>query len=142
MLIFRWKPGDRQRIVARIGQFIKFGTVGVSNTLLSLAIYYLLIHFGVHYLLANAAGFVVSVCNSYFWNSRLVFKNKQEKSGIKAFLKVFASYGVSFLLSCTLMLLFVQALGVSEYFAPILRLLFTIPLNYFLNKMWAFKDKL
>lgn len=124
-----------------VQQFAKFGLVGVSNTLISLGVYYLLVGLGVHYLLANAAGFVISVCNSYFWNSRFVFKDKQETSGVRAFIKVFCSYGVSFCLSSVLMVLFVQILGISEYLAPILRLLFTIPLNFVMNKLWAFKEK-
>lgn len=122
-------------------QFMKFGIVGVSNTLISLGCYYVLVYFGVHYLLANAVGFVVSVCNSYFWNSRYVFKEKKEQSGLRAFIKVFCSYGVSFCLSSVLMVLFVQVLGISEYLAPILRLVFTIPLNFVMNKLWAFKEK-
>ncbi|MBQ2896354.1 MAG: GtrA family protein [Oscillospiraceae bacterium] len=123
-------------------QFMKFGMVGVSNTLISLGCYYALVYFGVNYLLANAVGFVVSVCNSYFWNSRFVFKDKKEQSGLRAFFKVFCSYGVSFCLSSVLMFVFVQLLGISEYLAPILRLAFTIPLNFVMNKLWAFKEKL
>ena len=122
-------------------QFMKFGIVGVSNTLISLGCYYVLVYFGVHYLLANGVGFVVSVCNSYFWNSRYVFKDKKEQSGLRDFVKVFCSYGVSFCLSSVLMVLFVQVLGISEYLAPILRLVFTIPLNFVMNKLWAFKEK-
>lgn len=124
-----------------VAQFMKFGMVGVSNTLISLGCYYVLVYFGLHYLLANAVGFVVSVCNSYFWNSRYVFKDKKEQSGVRAFMKVFCSYGVSFCLSSVLMVVFVQLLGISEYLAPILRLIFTIPLNFVMNKLWAFKEK-
>ena len=124
-----------------VAQFMKFGIVGVSNTLISLGCYYVLVYFGVHYLIANAVGFVISVCNSYFWNSRYVFKDKKEQSGVRAFIKVFCSYGVSFCLSSVLMVVFVQLLGISEYLAPILRLVFTIPLNFVMNKLWAFKEK-
>lgn len=122
-------------------QFFKFGLVGLSNTAISLGIYYLLVYLGVHYVLANACGFVVSVINSYLWNSRVVFKGKQEKSAARAFAKVFCSYGVSFFLSTVLMLFFVQILHISQYIAPLLRLLFTVPLNFMMNKLWAFKDK-
>lgn len=124
-----------------VAQFMKFGLVGVSNTLISLGCYYILVYFGCHYLLANTVGFVISVCNSYFWNSRYVFKDKKERSGVRAFMKVFCSYGVSFCLSSVLMVVFVQLLGISEYLAPILRLVFTIPLNFVMNKLWAFKEK-
>jgi len=130
------------RLVKLVRQFFKFGIVGVSNTLISLGCYYLLVWLGAHYLLANTVGFVLSVINSYVWNSRFVFKEKTERSEAKAFAKVFLSYGVSFCLSSVLMLLFVQVLGISEYLAPILRLVFTIPLNFFMNKLWAFKEKI
>ncbi|MEA4871027.1 MAG: GtrA family protein [Christensenella sp.] len=121
-------------------QFMKFGVVGVSNTLISLGVYYLLLTFGCHYLLANAAGFVLSVLNSYFWNSRFIFRDKLETSGWRALGKVFLSYGVSFGLSTVLMLLFVQVLHISAYLAPVLRLVLTVPLNFVMNKLWAFKD--
>lgn len=128
-------------LVKLVKQFFKFGIVGVSNTLISLGCYYLLVYLGAHYLLANAVGFVLSVCNSYFWNSRYVFKDKNEHNGWRAFIKVFFSYGVSFCLSSVLMFLFVQVLEISKYLAPILRLVFTIPLNFVMNKLWAFKEK-
>ena len=131
----------QDKIKRLITQFFKFGIVGASNTLISLGCYYLLVYLGAHYLVANAVGFVVSVCNSYFWNSRYVFKEKKEQSGIRAFIKVFCSYGISFCLSSILMMLFVQVMGISEYLAPILRLVFTIPLNFVMNKLWAFKEK-
>ena len=131
----RW---NRKMLAA---QFMKFGVVGLSNTAISLGIYYLLIGVGCHYLLANGAGFVLSVLNSYFWNSRFIFRDKKENSEWKALGKVFLAYGVSFCLSSLLMILFVQVLGISEYLAPILRLVLTVPLNFVMNKLWAFKDK-
>ena len=124
-----------------IQQFIKFGLVGVSNTVISLACYYVLVYFNVHPVIANAVGFIASVINSYFWNSRYVFEDKTEDNNKKAFAKVVISYGVSFLLSTVLIELFVDVLHISKYIAPILRLVVTIPLNFFMNKIWAFKEK-
>lgn len=122
-------------------QFIKFAIVGFSNTLISLAVYYILVFFGLHYVLANACGFVVSVCNAFYWNNKYVFREKTETSTLRAFGKVFLSYGGSFLLSTVLISLFVEVLHVSEYIAPLLRLVVTVPLNFLVNKLWAFKDK-
>ncbi len=133
-------PNFWKKIVKLIKQFFKFGIVGVSNTLISLGIYYLFVYLGFHYLLANTFGFLVSVLNSYFWNSRFVFKDKRESSGLRAFSKVFVSYGISFCLSSVLMVLFIQVLQISEYIAPLLRLVLTIPLNFVMNKIWAFKE--
>jgi len=125
-----------------ITQFFKFGIVGISNTLISLAAYYILVYFGINYLIANGVGFILSVLNSVFWNSKCVFKDKEEHNVFHAFGKVFISYGISFLLSSVLMYLFVQIFHMSKYLAPILRLVFTIPLNFLMNKLWAFKEKI
>lgn len=125
----------------KFGQFIKFAIVGCSNTLINLAVYYLLIYVGAHYIIAYTCGFLVSVCNAFYWNNKYVFKNKQETSLIRAFLKVFASYGSSFLLSIVLMSFMVELLHISSLIAPILKMVITIPMNFVLNKIWAFKDK-
>ena len=123
-------------------QFIKFAIVGCSNTLISLGVYYVLVYFGVCYVGANAAGFVVSVCNAFYWNNKYFFKSKKEHNVKKVFGKVFMSYGGSFLLSTGLIMLFVEILDMSEYVAPLLRLLITVPVNFVVNKFWAFQDKL
>ena len=125
----------------KIGQFIKFAIVGLSNTIINLSIYYFCIFIGLHYLIAYTLGFLISVCNAFFWNNKYVFVNKQETNIFKAFIKVFASYGFSFLLSIVLMALLVEICNISSLVAPIIKMMVTIPLNFFLNKIWAFKDK-
>lgn len=122
-------------------QFIKFGIVGFSNTFISLAVYYILVYFGIHYLVANGFGFVISVLNAFYWNNKYVFTDKTETSTLKAFFKVFASYGGSFCISTVLIFLLVDLLGVSEWLAPLLRLVVTVPLNFIMNKLWAFRKK-
>src|SRR5574344_1483600 len=81
-------------------QFVKFGLVGVSNTLLSLGVYWLCFY-GRHilYQLSNLISFVISVTNAYYWNSRYVFKNGVTytlKQHVKAYFKAFASYGSTY----------------------------------------------
>lgn len=128
-------------MIKLIKQFLKFGIVGLSNTFISLAVYYVLVYFGCHYIIANACGFILSVINAFYWNNKYVFTNKQETSLAKAFLKVFMSYGGSFLLSTLLITIFVEVFHISEWLAPILRLVVTVPINFVVNKVWAFKDK-
>ena len=122
-------------------QFIKFGIVGVSNTLISLIIYYIVIWVGGHYMIGNLAGFVAGVLNSFFWNNRYVFKKKQEKSSVKAFVKMTCAYGVTLVLSSVLMYLFVDIMHISAYLAPLICLVFTVPINFVMNKLWVFKDR-
>ncbi len=57
-------------------QFFKFGTVGVSNTLITLAVYTLLLKvFGVWYLAASAIGFIVGAINGFLLNRRWTFRD-------------------------------------------------------------------
>lgn len=56
-------------------QFVKFGIVGISNTLLTFAVYTLLLKgFGVWYLAASAIGFVAGTINSFLLNRRWTFR--------------------------------------------------------------------
>jgi putative flippase GtrA len=124
-----------------IGQFIKFGIVGISNTLISLAIYYIFIFIDKDlYLAGSIAGFVVSVLNSYYWNNRYVFKS-EKRNHAQAIAKTFLSYGSTSILSTILLVVIVEILSISEVIAPLINLIITVPLNFILNKFWAYKDK-
>ena len=124
---------------AFIKQFMKFGIVGISNTLLSLAIYYLLVLLGVNYILSNVVAFAVSVLNAYYWNRKYVFGQVEGSKKGRQLAKVYVSYGFTFLLSTGLLFLMVAVIGVSEFIAPLINLCITIPLNFLLNKFWAFR---
>lgn len=132
---------SKKDFFALVWQFIKFGIVGFSNTLISLAVYYILVFLGWNYLLANTMGFLISVCNAFFWNYRYVFKDKTETSIPKSFSKVFITYGISYLVSTFLIWLMVDILHISEWLAPLIRLVVTVPLNFVLNKLWAFRKR-
>ena len=119
-------------------QFVKFCLVGVSNTLISLAVYYVFAIIDARlYIIGNAVGFVVSVLNAYFWNSKFVFDKKDEK--VKTVTKTFIAYGTNLIIGTALLYLFVDVCGLSEFIAPLLNLIVTIPLNYALNKFWVMK---
>lgn len=128
----------RKEIVNAIFQFIKFGIVGASNTVISLVIYYVLIYFTVNYIVANTLGFIVSVLNAFYWNNKYVFK-KTKSNNFNALIKSFVCYGSTFLLSTVLLIIMVKYLKISEIIAPIINLIITIPLNFMLNKFWTFK---
>jgi putative flippase GtrA len=129
------------KVLAPAKQFIKFGIVGLSNTLISLSTYYIFIFISKDlYLVGNSVGFVVSVLNSYYWNNRFVFK-AENRNHIKALSKTFLSYGITFVLGSVFLIVMVKILMVSAIIAPLFNLIITIPLNFMLNKFWAFKEK-
>lgn len=122
-------------------QFIKFGLVGVSNTAISLVVYYIFLWIDRDlYLAGNIVGWVASVANAFFWNNKYVFTS--ESSGweavIKKIGKTYLSYGATFVLSTILLYLEVEILSWSAAVSPLINLLVTIPLNFLLNKFWTF----
>ena len=131
--------GGKVRFLA--GQFVKFGLVGVSNTVISIVIYNALLFIGVHYIIAYTVAFLVSVVNAYIWNKKFVF-NRQPAGGRKTFFRVFLSYGSTYLLGMGMLYVLVRYAGISERLAQILILFVTIPVNFLLNKLWAFKEKI
>lgn len=125
-------------------QFVKFGLVGVSNTVISYVVYAILVYVGFHYLVASLLSFVVSVLNSYYWNSKYVFilEDGEERSRLQTLIKTFMAYAFTGLLLNNILLVFwVQVLHISEYIGPLINLLVSIPINYLINKFWAFRKK-
>jgi putative flippase GtrA len=123
-------------------QFVKFGIVGVSNTLVAYVTYLVCLLLGAHYLVGSIVGFVVSVLNSFYWNNKYVFKDEEivQRSIWKTLAKTFMAYGFTgLILANALLFLWVDVLHVSEIVAPLINLIITIPLNFVINKLWAFK---
>ena len=127
-----------------IYQFIKFGLVGISNTLIAYVTYSLCVYIKIHYLIANAIGFLISVLNAYYWSDRFVFKKKEgeTRSSLWTLAKTYIAYGSTGLLLASIFLyVYVDRLFISEYVAQLLVLVVTIPLNFIINKFWSFKTK-
>lgn len=119
-------------------QFVRFCLVGVSNTLISYGIYYIFVAVKPElYLIGYTAGFVASVLNAYFWNSRYVFKKKDEKA--KTMAKTFLAYGTNLFIGGGLLFLMVDVIHIHEMIAPLLNLAVTVPLNFLLNKFWVMR---
>lgn len=152
-------------------QFIKFGLVGISNTIVSYAVYcisYYLFHTNVY--VANILGFIISVLNAYIWQSLFVFNSKEQEREHKqpwwrVLLKTYAAYAFSGLfLSELFLFLWLDVIHISKYLepisawitgmgivltakeaavsiAPFLNMIFTIPINFCINKFWVYNKK-
>jgi putative flippase GtrA len=146
--VFRLKLSEDQ--IQAFLQFVKFGLIGVTSTVISYVLYLVsllaLQKVGCSpkydYLIAQIIAFVLSVLWSYFWNNRLVFKKDENetRSFWKSLLKCYASYAFTGLfLNTILSYLWVDVIGISKLIAPIINLLVSVPINFFMNKLWAFK---
>ena len=133
-------------------QFVKFGIVGLSNTVISYVLYavslilmqkYMMFP-TFDYLIAQVIAFVLSVLWSFYWNNKMVFvvEEGQNRSLWKALLKTYISYSFTGLfLNSVLLALWVNVFHISEFIAPIINLLVSVPVNFIINKFWAFKSK-
>ena len=124
-------------------QFVKFGIVGLSNTLISYVVYLLSMLMGMHYLVGNTLGFIFSVLNSFYWNNKYVFREStgEKRSILKTLVKTFMAYAITgLILANILLIIWVDVLHIPKLFGPIINLIITIPLNFVINKLWAFKD--
>lgn len=130
-------------------QFVKFGIVGLSNTVISYVIYVIaLLVFqavrvseNVDYLAAQVIAFILSVLWSFYWNNKYVFGDvDSDRNIVQTLLKTYVSYAFTGLfLNSILAVLWVQVLGIDKMLAPIINLLISVPVNFIMNKFWAFK---
>ncbi|MCD2492228.1 GtrA family protein [Lacrimispora sp. NSJ-141] len=135
-------------IIDGIIQFAKFGIVGVSNTVVSYVINILVLlglrdlELSWDYIAGNVISFLISVLWSFYWNEKYVFilKEGETRSVGKALLKSYISYGFTgIILNNVLSWIWISFLSISKYIAPIINLLASVPINFIVNKMWAFK---
>ena len=132
-------------------QFVKFGLVGVSNTVISYVIYVISLLLlqknsllpKSDYLVSQVIAFILSVLWSFYWNRKYVFDADNENvPWIQALIKTYISYAFTGLFLNTILSIFwVQVVGLSKMIAPIINLLVSVPINFIMNKFWAFKKK-
>ena len=93
------------------------------------------------YMAASFVSFSLCVFWSFFWNSRYVFQDgKENRKWAVALLKMYLAYSVSgILLNNLLLYLYISVWGISVYIAPILSLIICVPVNFIMNKYWAFR---
>ena len=163
--LWTWLENSRY---APLLQFVKFGLVGVSSTLISYTIemicYYglfrnatfsgiigLLGGFGltvtteqVKVVFTTLLAFIVSVTNSYLLNSRFVFRAEEKPSfaqSMKVYGKTVLCYALTGIFLAPVLRLWLGGLGIPYWAASLMSLIVTIPLNFIMNKFWAYAGR-
>lgn len=135
-------------------QFVKFGLVGVWNTVFSytITVSCLLIFRKLGILIvdnrdiyvANIIAFILSVLVSFLLNNKFVFTldEGQSRNFWRALFKTYLSYGFTgLILNNVLAYVWVEMLGISKFVAPLISLVIAIPINFLMNKLWAFRTE-
>jgi putative flippase GtrA len=136
---FRSLPGLAQRLSdPLVIQFIKFGTVGISNTLLNFAVYTLLLKvFGVWYLGAAAIGFALGAVNGFLWNRRWTFRGHVGDALTPVRWAVVQGCGLA--LNEGLLYLWVEGVGVDKLVGQALAIVVVTTVTFLANRAWTFR---
>ncbi len=66
-------------------RFAKFSVVGITNTIIDLALFNVLLWLGFNIYAATSMAFVVAVTNSYFFNRHWTFSDRKSKNATKQY---------------------------------------------------------
>jgi len=119
-------------------QFLKFGIVGVLNTLIAFAVYTILLKgFGVWYILASGIGFVIGAVNGFLLNRRWTFREHVGDALTPVRWAIVQSCG----LACNLALVyvFVHDAGIDKLIGQIPATAIVVVLTFLANRAWTFR---
>jgi putative flippase GtrA len=121
-----------------IVQFLKFGIVGVANTLLTFAVYTVLLKvFGVWYLAASGIGFAVGAVNGFLLNRRWTFREHSGDALTPVRWAIVQSCGLA--LNLGLVYLFVHDIGLDKLVGQIPATAIVTVLTFTVNRSWTFR---
>ncbi|WP_010200086.1 GtrA family protein [Bacillus sp. m3-13] len=117
-------------------RLLKFGTVGVFNTLITFVSFTILYFLGFNYLVANVIGYCLGVMNSYYWNKKWVFQDNRKTVSI--FYKFIAVNLLTLGIQTLFLFLLVNTMGLQPVLANLGAIGASLFINYFLNAKWTF----
>jgi putative flippase GtrA len=119
-------------------QFVKFGIVGVSNTLLTFIVYTLLLKvFGVWYLAASAIGFGVGATNGFLLNRRWTFREHVGDTLTPVRWAIVQGCGLG--INEGLLYLFVHDARIDKLLAQACATVVVTLSTFFANRAWTFR---
>ena len=121
-----------------VRQFIKYGLVGASNTVLTFVTYTVLVSAtGLHYLIALVLGYLVGSVNSYVLNRHWTFRARDlahSQTGMRFALVQVVAIAANELL----LYLFVHDLSVAKVAAQAILTVPVLAVTFFVNRWWSF----
>ena len=122
-----------------LGRLIRFGLVGVLNTIVGLGTIYLLQNgLGWDYRIANIIGYCLGITTSFIFNRVWTFKStdtRVARQSMLFFLVISACWGMQFLA----LVVMVETLGISKELAQLLGMVVYTGLNYPGSRFIVFK---
>ena len=120
-------------------QFLKFGIVGISNTLITALTIWLLLkvlHCSDYF--SNFTGYMFGLINSFIWNRKWTFESKTNVSA--TLFKFIVTFAISYLFQLGNLYLLLHYTHIDPYLCQLLSIIVYTLLNFALNKTYTFKN--
>ncbi len=122
-----------------VRQAIKYGIVGVGNTLITaLVIWILMKGLGCSDVLSNSVGYAAGVLNSFLWNRKWTFRS--DAGWMSSGFRFLVAFGICYLLQLALLVYVLNRyLPIDPYYNQLLAMVFYTAINFVMNKYYTFK---
>ncbi|MEF1289257.1 GtrA family protein [Vibrio sp. M260118] len=118
---------------------IKYGLVGVFNTIIGYGTTFILFYFQIVPEIANAIGYFIGFLVSYFLNKKYTFSSKRRHR--EDMPRFFVGMLVSYLANITTFIFLFRFLGVNEFFTQFISGGVYVLVGYSISKLWVFNKE-
>lgn len=125
-------------------EIISYLVFGVATTIVNIVIFFICKDLlGIDYKISNAIGWFLSVLFAFFTNKYFVFSSNHAdvRSFIVEMLLFYWYRVLSFVVDMALMVLMIEFMHISDFWAKMVTQVAVIILNYFFSKFLIFKKK-
>lgn len=122
-----------------IRQAIKYGLVGLGNTLITAVVIWVMMKMlGASDILSNITGYIAGLVNSFIWNKRWTFESSV--SWTVGALKFGIVFAICYLLQLVVLLYLNKTLTIDPYYNQLIAMAFYTVINFVMNKFYTFKS--
>jgi putative flippase GtrA len=133
-----------KKLFQKYQEMISYLFFGAATTIVNMGVFFICTNlFSIDYKLSNAIGWFLSVLFAFFTNKYFVFSSKHESIG-DFFKEMFLFYWyrvLSFVIDMGMMIVMIDYLHISDFWAKLITQVVVIVLNYFFSKFFIFKKK-
>ena len=122
-----------------IKQAIKYGVVGVINTLITAVVIWIMMKLlGCSDVVSNVVGYIAGVLNSFIWNKKWTFKSTEKWIG--SAIRFGVVFGICYLLQLGLLVFVLNPyLAIDPYYNQLIAMAFYTAINFVMNKFYTFR---
>lgn len=122
-----------------VKQAIKYGVVGVGNTLITAAVIWVMMKLlGCSDIVSNIVGYAAGILNSFFWNKQWTFHS--DADWMSSAIRFGVVFGICYLLQLGLLMYLNANLSIDPYYNQLLAMAFYTVINFVMNKFYTFKS--